>query len=87
MKTVRPLVFSPNSGVTLIEEEGYAFRDMNQNGKLDAYEDWRLTNEERTEDLAGQMKGSEMAAVLTHERLGETSQQNRLQRMTHHTRI
>ncbi len=57
---------SPNSGVTLIEEEGYAFKDMNQNGKLDAYEDWRLTNEERTEDLAGQMKGSEMAAVLTH---------------------
>ena len=57
---------SPNSGVTLIEEEGYAFKDMNQNGKLDAYEDWRLTNEERTADLAGQMKGSEMAAVLTH---------------------
>ena len=57
---------SPNSGVTLIEEEGYAFKDMNQNGKLDAYEDWRLTNEERTADLTGQMKGSEMAAVLTH---------------------
>ena len=57
---------SPDSGVTLIEEEGYAFKDMNQNGKLDAYEDWRLTNEERTADLAGQMKGSEMAAVLTH---------------------
>ena len=57
---------SANSGVGLIEEDGYAFKDMNQNGKLDAYEDWRLTNEERTEDLAGQMKGSEMAAVLTH---------------------
>ncbi len=57
---------SANSGVGLIEEDGYAFKDMNQNGKLDAYEDWRLTNEERTEDLAGQMKGSEIAAVLTH---------------------
>ena len=60
------LGISPNSGVKLIEDEGYAFKDLNQNGELDPYEDWRLSNEERAEDLVNQMKGSEMAAVLTH---------------------
>ncbi len=60
------LGLSQTSGVKLLEVDGYAFKDMNQNGELDAYEDWRLTTEERAEDLAGQMEGSEMAAVLTH---------------------
>lgn len=60
------LGISPNSGVQLIEDDGYAFKDLDQDGELDAYEDWRLTNEERTEDLVNQMKGEEMAAVLTH---------------------
>lgn len=57
---------SQTSGVKLIEDAGYAFKDLNQNGKLDVYEDWRVSNEERAEDLVNQMKGSEMAAVLTH---------------------
>ena len=39
---------------------------MNQNGELDTYEDWRLSTEERAEDLANQMQGEEIAAVLTH---------------------
>ncbi|MDD2960146.1 MAG: glycoside hydrolase family 3 N-terminal domain-containing protein [Lachnospiraceae bacterium] len=60
------LGYSETSGVKLIEEEGFAFKDMNQNGALDPYEDWRLTTEERAADLAGQMQGAEMAAVLTH---------------------
>ena len=36
------LGLSQTSGVKLIEVDGYAFKDMNQNGELDAYEDWRL---------------------------------------------
>ena len=60
------LGLSQTSGVKLLEVDGYAFKDMNQNGELDAYEDWRLTTEERAEDLANQMEGAEMAAVLTH---------------------
>lgn len=60
------LGLSPNSGVKVIEDDGYAFKDLNQNGTLDAYEDWRLTTEERTADLVGQMEGSEMAAILAH---------------------
>lgn len=36
------LGFSKDSGISLIQLDGYAFKDLNQNGKLDAYEDWRL---------------------------------------------
>ncbi|MCD7760933.1 MAG: hypothetical protein LUH16_04055 [Clostridiales bacterium] len=60
------LGMSSTSGVTVIEDDGYAFKDLNQNGELDAYEDWRLTSEERSENLVSLMSGSEMAAILAH---------------------
>ena len=56
----------PKSGVKLVEADGYAFKDLNQNGELDPYEDWRLTAEERANNLVDQMKGAEMAAILSH---------------------
>ena len=36
------LAYSNHSGVNLIVQNGYAFKDLNKNGSLDAYEDWRL---------------------------------------------
>ena len=45
------LGYSPASGVKLIEDGGFAFKDLNRNGVLDPYEDWRLTPEERAKDL------------------------------------
>lgn len=48
------LGYSANSGVRLLTVDGYAFKDLNRNGRLDPYEDWRLTPEERAVDLAGQ---------------------------------
>ena len=60
------LGLAADSAVKLLEVDGYAFKDMNQNGELDKYEDWRLSTEERAEDLANQMQGEEIAAVLTH---------------------
>ena len=39
----------------IIQVDGFAFRDMNGNGKLDAYEDWRLDADTRADDLAAQM--------------------------------
>lgn len=33
------LGYAPESGVTIIESDGYAFKDMNKNGELDPYED------------------------------------------------
>ena len=60
------LGMSRTSGVKLIEDDGYAFKDLDQDGELDVYEDWRLSDEERAENLASQMKGAELAAVLSH---------------------
>ena len=60
------LGLSPLSGVTILEEDGFAFKDLNQNGALDAYEDWRLEKEERAQDLVSQMEGHEKARILSH---------------------
>ena len=57
---------SPVSGVHIVEADGFAFKDLNQNGALDVYEDWRASAEDRAKDLVGQMKGSEMASILAH---------------------
>ena len=50
------LGYSKDSGVTLIQVDGYAFKDMNRNGELDVYEDWRLDSETRADDLATQIE-------------------------------
>ncbi len=42
-------------GVPIIKSQGYEFKDLNKNGKLDQYEDWRLPNEARVKDLISQM--------------------------------
>ena len=60
------LGYSKDSGVTIIEADGYAFKDMNRNGKLDTYEDWRLDAETRAADLASQLSGEEIGPMLTH---------------------
>ena len=49
------LGYSPDSGVTILEDDGFAFKDLNKNGTLDAYEDWRLSADERAEDLVSQL--------------------------------
>ncbi|MGC5629193.1 glycoside hydrolase family 3 N-terminal domain-containing protein [Georgenia sp. Z1344] len=48
----------------IIEVDGYEFRDLNDNGELDPYEDWRLSVAERTEDLVGQMTLEERAGLM-----------------------
>jgi len=60
------LGYSKNSGVQIIQVDGYAFKDLNRNGKLDVYEDWRNSDEDRAWDLANQMSGEEIAPYLTH---------------------
>ena len=49
------LGYNVNSGVKLIEDDGFAFKDLNKNGKLDTYEDWRLDVDTRAEALANLM--------------------------------
>lgn len=38
----------------IITFENLKFKDLNKNGKVDAYEDWRLSSEERSQDLVKQ---------------------------------
>lgn len=60
------LGYHPDSGKPLIQVDGFAFKDLNGNGKLDVYEDWRNSYEDRARDLASQMSGEEIAPYLTH---------------------
>ena len=39
----------------VLTNNGLQFKDLNKNGKLDPYEDWRLSNEVRIKDLISQM--------------------------------
>ena len=59
------LGYSTDSGVKLIQVEGLAFKDLNRNGKLDQYEDWRLDDETRAIDLASQMSVEDIGPMLT----------------------
>jgi beta-glucosidase len=46
--------------------DGLTFKDLNRNGKLDPYEDWRLPAEVRTADLVQRMSLEELAGVMVH---------------------
>lgn len=49
------IAYSPDSGIKIIEEDGYAFKNLSKSGQLEKYEDWRLPIEERAKDLASKM--------------------------------
>ena len=50
----------------IIEVDGYQFRDLNDNGELDVYEDWREDTEDRITDLLSQMTLEEKVGLLFH---------------------
>ncbi len=60
------LAYSPESGVKLLQVDGKVFKDMNRNGKLDAYEDWRLSPQKRAEDLARQLSTEDIAGLMLY---------------------
>ena len=49
---------------SLIKVDGLEFKDLNGNGILDRYEDWRLPVEERVADLLGKMTTEEKAGLM-----------------------
>ena len=51
---------------SIIEVDGYQFKDLNDNGELDVYEDWRKTPEERADDLLSQMDATQKASQMVH---------------------
>ena len=65
-KRGQTLGYTPGSGVNIITDKGYAFKDLNRNGSLDVYEDWRLPAEVRAEDLAQQLTIEEIAGLMLY---------------------
>ena len=66
------LGYSPQSGVQLLTIDRFAFKDLNKNGALDLYEDWRIPVEERAADLASQMSIEQIAGLMlysSHQRI------------------
>ena len=48
--------YSTASGIKIITIDGFGFKDLNKNGRLDKYEDWRLTADVRAKDLASRCR-------------------------------
>ena len=47
----KTLSYDPNLGIQIIEQDGFAFKDLDNNGRLDPYEDWRLPLTQRIQDF------------------------------------
>ena len=60
------LGYSPESGVQILTKGGYAFKDLNRNGKVDPYEDWRKDPLVRAKDLAAQLSIDEIAGMMLY---------------------
>lgn len=60
------LGYSSSSGVKILTIGGLAFKDLNKNGTLDKYEDWRLSAEIRAKDLASKMTLDQIAGLMLY---------------------
>ena len=60
------LGYSPTSGVQILTRGGRAFKDLNRNGRLDTYEDWRKDPLVRAKDLASQLSIDEIAGMMLY---------------------
>lgn len=60
------LQYSTKSGVQIIKKNGLKFKDLSKNGKLDKYEDWRLSATERAKDLASKMSLEQIAGLMLY---------------------
>ncbi len=63
-KETKPQPVLGTRSVAIIEKKGLKFKDLNKNGKLDKYEDWRLTPDERSKDLLSKMSVEEKAGFM-----------------------
>src|SRR5882672_1148293 len=50
----------------VLKQDGLQFKDLNRNGVLDPYEDWRLPAEQRARDLVAHMTLEEKAGAMMH---------------------
>ena len=52
--------------VPVLTVDGLQFRDLNKNGKLEPFEDWRLAPSQRADDLLQRMSLEEKAGLMMH---------------------
>lgn len=62
----KTLGYSTASGVKILTVDGLAFKDLNRNGKIDQYEDWRLPVDQRAKDLASKMNIEQIAGLMLY---------------------
>lgn len=60
------LVYACGTGVCVLEQDGCYFKDLDKNGWLDPYEDWRLSPHERAKDLAGRLSVEQLAGLMLY---------------------
>lgn len=60
------LGYSEESGIDILTVDRYAFKDLNRNGSLDIYEDWRKDFKDRSSDLASQLSIEEIAGLMLY---------------------
>lgn len=70
------LGYSSSSDINIIEDDGYAFKNLSKSGKLEKYEDWRLPVEERAKDLASKMSIKQIAGLMLYSAHQSVSSQN-----------
>ena len=57
----------------IIQVDGLAFRDMNGNGQLDMWEDWRQSDEDRASALAEELTAEQILPLMWHNGLNNTT--------------
>jgi beta-glucosidase len=62
----------------ILVADGYAFKDLNRNGVLDPYEDWRLPWETRIADLVSRMTIEEIAGLMLYSAHQSVTRENPL---------
>lgn len=64
----KDLTYDPNSGIQILVENGYAFKDLNRNGNLDPFEDWRLPMKVRVADFCERFSLTQKDNVIYYKR-------------------
>jgi beta-glucosidase len=62
----KTIAYHPKSGINILTVDRFAFKDLNKNGELDDYEDWRLPTETRARDLAGKMSLEDIGGLMLY---------------------
>ena len=68
VEIAQPVISAQKKSVITVE--GKQFKDLNANGKLDAYEDWRLAVDQRVDDLVSKMSLEEKTGMMLIDTLG-----------------